>query len=311
MQFVDATLVRLADPASRAGSFDQESLDSLVAAGYDVDRLGVDGPFVPLFDEFRLGFFAPRIGSLEGTLQGSGGNDRQEVSLRISGLGDVAPVRVDAVWRGSIVGRAQPATSRITHVDVTRASFDGLDEDITAAAGALPTDPALLEQARRARILERLRAVAEDASAVTPAFVDSWLESSGLGSAAGLVAAGSTAAATGVAVTFSPPQGPPPGPVPLPVSIALLIRDTNPSVAQLLAETKAVRDVIEPLALDRRVGPELPRRVRVVVAWVLPASTFDDADWPAPAGAGTPKVRRRRAASKWLSREGIGLVVMP
>jgi hypothetical protein len=195
-------------------------------------------------------------------------------------------------------------------VDLARVTFEGMDEEIAAGAGGLPSDPVALEQARRARIVERLKTVAQDAAAVTPGFVDAWLASSGIGSAAALVSAGSTAAASGVAVTFSPPQGPPAGPVALPMSVALLVREAGSSVAGMLAETKAVRDVIEPLGLDRRVGPELPRRARVVVAWVLPAATFDDTDWPTPAGAGSQQVRRRRAASTWLAREGIGLVVM-
>jgi hypothetical protein len=309
VQFVDATLVRLADPATRAAMFDQEALGALLAAGYETDLLPVSGPFVPVFDDFRLGFYAPRVGSVEGVWQGSGGADRREASFRIAGIGDEAAVRVDGIWRGSIVARAQPATSRITGVDIDRASFDGIDAEI-AAAGPVPTDPAALEQARRARVVTHLKAVAEDPDAVTPAFVDGWLTSSGFGSATALLEAGSTAAASGVAVTFSPPQGPPPGPVPLPVSIALLIRDAGGSIAQLLAETKAVRDVVEPLGLDRRAAPELKRRPGVVVAWVVPAATFDDPDWPTPAGGGAPRVRRRNAAATWLAKEGIGLVVM-
>ncbi len=307
MQFVDATLVRLADPATRTTLFDQDSLRALLEAGYETDQLAVNGPFNPLFDEFRLGFYAPRVGSLEGTWQGSGGADRREASFRVTGLADDAPVRVDALWRGSIVARAQPTTSTIVGVDVDRVSFDDLDAQI---AGPVPTDPVALEQARRGVLVARLKAVADDPAAITPAFVDAWLSSSGLGSAAAIVAAGSTAGASGVAVTFSPPVGPPPAPVPLPVSVVLLVRDAGASIAQLLAETKAVRDVVEPLGLERRTDSALTRRARVVVGWVLPAATFDDADWPTPGGGGPPRVRRRAAASQWLAKEGIGLVVM-
>lgn len=309
MQFVDATLVRLADPTTRATLFDQDSLRALLEAGYETDQLAVNGPFNPLFDEFRLGFYAPRVGSFEGTWQGSGGADRREASFRVTGLGDDAPVRVDAIWRGSIVARAQPTTSTIAGLDIDRVSFDDIDAQV-AAAGPVPSNPAALEQARRAVLVARLKAGADDPAAVTPEFVDAWLASSGLGSAAAIVAAGSTAAASSVAITFSPPVGPPPGPVPLPVSIALLVRDAGESIAQLLAETKAVRDVVEPLGLERRTDSALTRRARVIVGWVVPAATFDDPDWPTPAGGGAPRIRRRAAASAWLAKEGIGLVVM-
>jgi hypothetical protein len=50
-----------------------------------------------------------------------------------------------------------------------------------------------------------------------------------------------------------------------------------------------------------------------VVAWVLPATLFDDDGWPgATTGSNLEKrAQRRRWAGAWLARERTGLIVPP
>ena len=223
MDFVDRTLVRLANPATRAVLFDQDGLAALAAAAYDVGDLGVSGPYVPVFDELRLGFSVPRIATLDGSWQGSDGSHRTDSTFRIRGLHDGDGVRLEALWRGSIVARARPTSSRIAAVEVERASLAGIDDDVVAALGALPTDSSKHEAARRTQLVVRLKAVAADPVAVTPAFVDAWLEGLPARSATALLASGGVNHTSGVSIKFSPPDGPPPGPVPLPVSVAVQV----------------------------------------------------------------------------------------
>ena len=91
MDFVDQQLVRLADPATRAGVFDGVALQQLLTAAYDAPGISLQGPFTATFDGFRLGVAAQPLAALEGTWNPVGGIDRSEAHFRLSGLGDGAP----------------------------------------------------------------------------------------------------------------------------------------------------------------------------------------------------------------------------
>jgi hypothetical protein len=310
MNFVDATFLRLADPASRAGVFDADALEQIVHAAYDAEALSMEGPFQPLFDEFRLGPSAQPPGVLEGVWNPVGGVDRTEIRLRVLGLGVEAAVRVDALWRGAIVARVVVGAGTIADVEVAWPDPSGIDEQIVADLGALPAEPAALEAERRGRLLVRVRAAAAQPEVVSEAALDAWLARLGAATVGDLFARGGVAAGGAVQVTFSPA-----GPVhatsqPLPLTALLLVRGAGFSVAELVAESNALRERVGTLGLERPTDAALPRRVPILVVWVVPLDVFDDPDWPGDT-SGTAEERRasrRAAAGAWLAREGIGLV---
>jgi len=250
MNFVDATLVKLADPATRAGLFDDTALGQLVSAAYDATTLGVTGPFDALFDEVQLGVSASAIGRVEGTWALSGAATRTEARFDLGGLPSFPVERVDALWRGAIVARTIPDTAPVQSVEIEQP----------------------------------------------------W------------VAANGDAYTTQARVTFAaPPVDDVPSPRRLPMSVGILIRDAGFSVADLLWESKVVRERLDPAGVER-AGNGAPRPHHpIVIAWIVPAAVFDDADWPgATPGMTPPDARgaRRLTAGQWLAREGIGLVVV-
>jgi hypothetical protein len=313
MQYVDATLVRLADPATRAAVFDQEALGQMLEAAYDTDATPVSGPFSPVFDEFRLALAMPRLGVVEGAWGVLGGIERSEARFQLAGVGSESAARVDALWRGRIAAQLTPATGRISAVRSVWPDLGGVDAAITADLGALPTDPAALEQARRAEISARVRAELDQPQAFDADSLERWLAGLGVRSAGELLRAGGAAAGGVTQVTYSPPNDAPAVSMGLPVTAALLIRDAGFSLAALLAESALVREQLIPQGLERPADPALPRRQSLLVVWVLPLAVFDDGDWPGGA-AGSPDARRaprRQAAGRWLAREGIALAATP
>jgi hypothetical protein len=314
MNFVDATLVRLADPATRAGAVDQTALSQLVATAYETQGATVEGPYQALFDEFRLGFSAPPISQLEGSWTPVGGA-KVEAQFRMSGIGSTPPIRVDAFWRGGIVARTVRPSGQVTEVEVSAwPDLASIDADIVSDLGALPSDSAGLEQERRARLLTRVRSVLDQPDALTPQRLNEWLGRLEARSVSELLTRPSaTAGASAVQVTYSAPQAVTPSPMLLPLAAGLLIRDQGLSVAELLMESKLVRQQLDPLGLERPRDAPLKRRRALRVGWVIPESVFDDPDWPGGDDTMTEAQRRgarRSAAGQWLAQEGIGLVTI-
>ena len=314
MNFSDQTLVRLADPATRATVFDDAALESVVSAAYDADALAVEAPFQAVFDELRLGVAAPRLATADGTWNLAGTVDRTEASFAIAGIGpDVT--RIDALWRGAVVARVVRATATIEDVRTNWPALGTIDADIERDLGALPADPAALEAERRARLIERLRATLDQPARLDDSRVDALLADAGVASVTDLLERHRGTVIPGAAtLAFSDAPAPAPAPLALPVAAAVLIRDQGFSVSQLLADTRLVLERLGPLSLGRAVDPALPVRNALVAVWVVPAETFDDADWPgATPGMSAPQARaaRRAAAARWLAREGIGLTVPP
>lgn len=115
-----------------------------------------------------------------------------------------------------------------------------------------------------------------------------------------------------VTVQFSSTAPATPVPVVLPVAALVLIRDVGVSIAQLIADSNAVRQRLDATGLERTTPPGLPVSYPVVVVWVVPPAMFDDPDWPGGTG-GTPdavRAARREAAGRWLADQGIGLAVV-
>jgi len=318
VNFVDFTLVQLADPATRAGVFDQTGLEQVVGTAYDADAMGVGGPFQPVFDELRLGVAAPQLGALEGTWRPVGSADHSEARFNLSGLGAGSPLRIDAFWRGAIVARFASAGEPITSVGTKWPDTGSIDAEIAAAsAGNLPADRAVLEQERRTRFLDRIRKALDQPDAFSDAVFDEWLKSVGAGSVNDLFERFEGSVELGaVKVTFAPPAAVDGTPRPLPIAAAIVVRDAAGfSLAQLLADSKAIVDRLQPLGLERSDDRSLRLRRRLIVVWVVPEAVFDDADWPggdaANLNAGQRRTRRRVAAGAWLAAEGIGLVTTP
>ncbi|MEV4657194.1 hypothetical protein [Micromonospora sp. NPDC049301] len=311
MDFVDGVLVRLADPGTRAAVFDDASLAHLVEAAYDTEAMPVTPPYAAVFDELTLGFAAAPVTLAEGEWLGSGGTTRTELRVRLHGLGASA-LRIDALWRGSLVVRTSAARDRVEDLDVAVPAFD-VDPQIIADLGALPTDPAQLETERRTRLVSRLRAGLHQPAAFTDAHLDRLLAGVGAANAGDLVARmrGQAAGAT-VKLRYAAPPATPPTPRPLPFAAAVLIRDRGFSLADLLVETRLVRSRAEELGLDVPAPDDVRRRNRVVAVWVVPIETFDDDGWP---GGDTGTDAQKRAArfaraGQWLARSGIGLAAL-
>ncbi|MEU7772473.1 hypothetical protein AB0C44_14255 [Micromonospora taraxaci] len=312
MDFVDGVLVRLADPGTRASLFDEASLAHLVEAAYDTEAMPVAPPYTAVFDELTLGFAAAPVTVAEGEWLGSGGTTRTELRVRLHGLGGSA-LRIDALWRGSLVVRTSVARDRVEDLDVAVPPAFDVDPQIIADLGALPADPAQLETERRTRLVTRLRAGLHQPAAFTDAHLDRLLAGVGATNAGDLVTRmrGQAAGAT-VKLRYAAPSAAPPTPRPLPFAAAVLVRDKGFSLADLLVETRLVRARAEELGLDVPAPDDVRRRHRVVAVWVVPVETFDDDGWP---GGDTGTDAQKRAArfaraGQWLARSGIGLAAV-
>jgi len=315
MNYEDGILIRLADQATRSPLFDDLALGQLLAATYNTDILTVEGPYQPIFQEFRLGVVLSNMGAVEGIWNPVGGVDRVEARFHTSGLGPNSFTRVDALWRGDIVARTVPTTARITQVEAKWTDAGTVDAEIVAALGSLPTNTQALEQERRTRFLTRIRSALNQPVSFTDELLDKWLFSVGATSVSDLVTRlQGTVQSSAVQVTFSPPDPAPPSPKALPITAAFLIRDIGFSVAQLLMESKMLREQLEKQGLERSPDPSLPLRHPLLIIWVVPATIFDDVGWPGGNPGMTPAVlrdARRAIAGQWLAREGIGLVATP
>jgi hypothetical protein len=314
LDYVDFTLVRLADEASRAALFDQAALEQLALTAYDTDAMLLGGPYTAIFDELAIGLTVPRRAVAEAAWGPVTGSDRREGRWTLLGVGGDTGVRVDALWRGAVVARATSPLSRIERVLTAWPSPAGIDEEIVAALGSLPAAPDALEAERRTRLLARLRAGFRQPAALGDQVLDAWLRDLGVGSVGELLDRFSNQ--LGIAalqISFSAPSDDVPAPRRLPIAVAILIRDTPLQLAQLLADSKLVRDHLRELGVERAREPGTAVRQPLVVAWMVPDATFDDEDWPGGT-PGTPDARRqarRAAAGRWLAREGIGLVTTP
>lgn len=315
MNYVDRTLVQMASPLTRGGLFDTPGLEQIVRAAYDAEAMNVEGPYQAVFDELQLGYAVLQLGTMEGFWSPAGGMERVEARFQISGMGNGSAIRVDALWRGSIVARVAPPSGKVIHVEATWPQPGLIDAEIVTALGALPTDPVVLEQERRTRFLARIRISLRQPALFTDAQFDNWLRSMGVASVSDVLAQAPGLIQPGaLQIRFSAPSAGPTSPKALPVAAALLIRDQGFSVSQLLLESKAVREQLEVLGVVWPVEPTLRARQRVLVIWMVPEGVFDDSDWPGATGGMTPseaRAARRAAAGIWLAREGIGLAVTP
>ena len=311
MNYIDYTLVRLADDSQRGALFDQVGLEQIARAAYDADAMSLGPPYAAVFDDVSVGLSIPMRTRAEAAWGPSTGGDRREGRVTLLGIGGAGSVRVDALWQGGVVANAASPSSHIEQVAAKWPGVNGIDAEIVKAQGSLPTDPAALETARRGQLLIRLRAGFQQPTTLTDALLDHWLAQIGARSVSDLmarfanqIAAGTLQVKFSAAATATVPRT-------LPISAAILVRDQPVRVAELLADSKLVADQLEDFGIERARPNDTARRHRMLVIWMIPEQTFDDTGWPGGEAGTTDAARRalrRQTAGTWLAREGIGLV---
>lgn len=117
MDFVDATILRLADESLRDSVFDGEALAQLLAASHDITGLAVDAPFTAVFDEVSLAYDDEPGVNMSGAWLTVGHTERTEIALQASGIGAVLP-RIDLLISGAVVATAAGGAGRVQAVDV-------------------------------------------------------------------------------------------------------------------------------------------------------------------------------------------------
>jgi hypothetical protein len=312
VNFVDVTLLQLADPVRRGALFDGEALEAIATAAYGEDTASLEGPFQPIFEELTLGLAIAGRSTVDGWWTDSAG--RHEGRFVIAGLGREPAARVDAFWRGAIVARVSPATGRIVEAISAWPDPSGIDDEIIADLGALPVDPIALEGQRRDRYLARIRAQLRQPDAFTDVIFDEWLQRVGAASVGDLVTRFRGIIATGtLKLRYSDPSSVRPSPRELPLAAAVMVRAAPISLADVLFQSKLVLEQLREAGLERASDLDVSSRARMLAVWIVPETVFDDADWPGGT-TGTPAERRlarRRAAAGWLAAEGIAFAVTP
>ena len=152
MDFVDKTVVELADESTRGALFDQDALELILDAAYDTSEILVEGPFSADFGEFRMAWAPGPLGTLDGTWNVTGAAERTEARFRLTGLSSDGLPRVDALWRGEITARyrlgGEPITAVATQTpdDRTIAATITFDAPAPVSQGArtLPVAVAVL-----------------------------------------------------------------------------------------------------------------------------------------------------------------------
>lgn len=309
VDFVDATLLRLADGVSRSGVFDEIALMQLVSAAHDLAGIGLDAPISPVFDEVKFAYQDDRNVAITGSWLTVGHADRSELTLNAAGLGPAIP-RIDMLWTGSVVANAGDGNAIVDRVDVASLDVSGLDREIAP----LPTAPSELEAKRRAALLARVRRGLAQPMAFLDDDLGRLLARLEVKSVGDLMSSPAAAAGATLKIHYAQGTDAEPRRRQFGIAAALLLRPATSSIAALLDETRRIRPYLAQLGFaPPRAAGDRSRR-SPVIAWVVPGELFDDPAWPG-ASAATPADQRRALrrvwAGTWLAREGIGLVVPP
>jgi hypothetical protein len=312
VNYVDFTLIRMADPETRASLFDDATLEQMTVAAYGEDAATLTGPFQPVFREMEIGLSIPSRSTVEGWW--NAGTTRNEGCFIIAGMGRESSVRIDALWRGGIIARVTPATGTIVDEISEWPDPSAIDEEIIAALGGLPTDPFALEKERRDRFLARIRAVLHQPAAFTDQINDDSLRRVGAESVSGLMTDFRGVVSTGtLRIRYSDPTAPPPSPRELPITAAVLLRDQPISLAQILSQSKMVREHLREAGVERARDAGTSARAPILIVWMVPEAIFDDDDWPGgtTGTAAEKRLLRRRAAAAWLGPQGVAFAPTP
>jgi hypothetical protein len=85
VNYVDFTLIRMADPASRASLFDDQTLEQMAVAAYGDETATLSGPYQPVFDEMIIGLSIPNRWTVDGWWKA--GTIHNEGRFIIAGMG--------------------------------------------------------------------------------------------------------------------------------------------------------------------------------------------------------------------------------
>lgn len=117
MDFVDATILRLADESLRNAVLDGESLSQIVTASHDVAGTGIDAPFTMTFEEVSVVHDdEPRV-ELSGSWMTMGHTERTEVAVQAAGIGAAIP-RIDVLIAGAVTATARAGGSVVDRADL-------------------------------------------------------------------------------------------------------------------------------------------------------------------------------------------------
>lgn len=118
MDFVDATILRLADEALRSAIFDSEALAQVLSASHDVAGTGVEAPFAVSFDELCFVYDDEPKVEVTGSWMTLGQTERTELAIQAAGLGAAIP-RADLLMAGAITATARGGDAKLVDVEVT------------------------------------------------------------------------------------------------------------------------------------------------------------------------------------------------
>jgi hypothetical protein len=159
VEFEDAVAVRFADDTTRLALFDQASLASVAAAGYNHPE--IEGPYTAVFDSVDLAVDLPPRVHLRGTVRRVEDARPYELDLIASGLPHDTP-RVTALWRGSVAARFRPAGEPVTGVESQWKPQDG--STLTGGVKVTLAAPAATTAAQVRRLPVTAAVLARDAS---------------------------------------------------------------------------------------------------------------------------------------------------
>jgi hypothetical protein len=315
VNFVDTTFIELADEGSRTPLFDQTALKQLLTAAYDVDAMGpFQGAYTPIFEEFELGYAPPDLTTVDGVWSPIGAVERTEAKFQLGGIGNGSVPRVDALWRGAINARFAEVGEPITDVEAAWPSLADVDAAVAAANGGVMPVGGALEPARKAALLALMRTAFKDVPVnpgdpfrFTEEDLDALIASVGATSVKKFLDLDHTPQhALATHVRFDAPAPVSASATALPIVVALLIRPEPLDVAELVHQSKELRERLKGVGVERPPNGRLRLRNAILVGWIVPSTFFDDSAWP-----GNNNTTRRANAGEWLAREGIGLIAVP
>ena len=112
-------------------------------------------------------------------------------------------------------------------------------------------------------------------------------------------------------VTISAPSNSnTPAALTFPIVAAVFVADTPISILEII---RSSTQALARLAKTNPVSPPpttLPVTGLPIAVWIVPATTFDDADWPGATGGMTPdqaRTARRERAATWLAAQHVAL----
>ncbi|MFC3077462.1 hypothetical protein ACFODL_05100 [Phenylobacterium terrae] len=310
MHFEDRTLVRMADPASREALFSPVVAERLLSAAFGPNPL-LTQPFSASVTHVALGVSAGAGPSLRGHWRfpdGRPGGDAEAVVLGLAAASGVLPAIVD----GLVAATMSPVTGRIAEVSGRTAELPRLEALDAGATAAERADPARLESRRRLQLAKAVAGAGlDDADARLVA--DQWLSAAGAGSVAELLEAAAGPAGVerlSLKYEFTEPQAPAQQAARFVAGVVISdLAGPEPSLLEILRISRDLQRAI--MATGRSTGPLgglQPLRPAPVI-WFVPAQSFEDADWPGPAGGSNAQrasARQARAAA-WLADQGVAL----